>query len=119
MCQNKFLTLLRVLDERKLSISDLEELLKRRTEQLPVMEERLTAMLRKSLDERETITRKRISTMEEDEYMLAGYDPITKTAFLRNTKYSLYEVVEIDRFIFHEYVIGSRVMDRICQDLEL
>ena len=100
--------LLHALEDAKLSTADCADLIEQRSVQMPEMEEKLRSMLQKPSEEREMITKKDRLESSEDVYELAGYDPITKTVFIRDLEYpSCLRAVEIERFIFHEYRVST------------
>ncbi len=108
MAENKFIRLLHALEDAKLSTADCADLIEQRSVQMPEMEEKLRSMLQKPSEEREMITKKGRLESSEDVYELAGYDPITKTVFIRDLEYpSCLRAVEIERFIFHEYRVST------------
>lgn len=104
MHKSKYLRLFKVLDEEKFQVADLTELLTQRAQLLPVMEEKLASLLRKSPNDRETIMRNFSFKSEKEPYQLIGYDPITKMVFLKEVRCTTICIpVEIERLLFHEY----------------
>lgn len=104
MNENKYLKLFETLEDAQMVLADLTEMLEKRNQLLPAMEEKLAGLLHMPADKREKISRKQSFKEEKEIYQLSGYDPITKMIFLKDENYQrIYQAIEIERLIFHEY----------------
>lgn len=110
MDTEKFRKLIQITAEAELSLREVQELFDMSREEIPGLEKKMKEELRKPSDQRKMIMRRGRSDSCSEDYLILGYDPDTRLAFLEelrdkvNCSFHICRAIEIERFISGKYI---------------